>query len=82
MPTTSAAKANALCLKSYGIDSIFVWGNYDVVALEYVPDGSFHNALVDAQALLCIYSHSLRPDEGCEKVYELLNERMELKKAA
>ena len=124
------SKANAL-LESYGIERIFVWGNYDTVglnstvgnyersaldaepvrktanavtdvqktvmqrfgtkdiinvkdlssALDFVPDGSFHNALVDAQALLCIYSHSLRPDEGCEKVYGLLNERMELKKA-
>lgn len=49
-------------------------------ALDFVPDGSFHNALVDAQALRCIYSHSLRPDVGCEKVYALLNERLELKK--
>ena len=123
------SKANSL-LESYGIDRIFVWGNYDTVglratvinyerlaldyapiektadavtdvqktvmqrfgtndiinvkdlssALDFVPDGSFHNALVDAQALLCIYSHSLRPDIGCEKVYALLNERMELKK--
>lgn len=48
-------------------------------ALDFVPDGSFHNALVDAQALQCIYSHSLRPDIGCEKVYSLLNERLELK---
>ena len=122
-------KANAL-LKKHGIDSIFVWGNYDVVgltstvgiyerlsldstpieftakavtnvqdtvmsrfgtkdiinvkdlssALDFVPDGSFHNALVDAQALKCIYSHSLRPDTGCEKVYALLNERLMLKK--
>ena len=49
-------------------------------ALDFVPDGSFHNALVDAQALKCIYSHSLRPDKGCEKVYELLNERLAAKK--
>ena len=122
-------KANQL-LDKYGIDKIFVWGNYDVVgltstvgnyerlsldtepiektsaavtnvqeavmsrfgtkdiinvkdlssALDFVPDGSFHNALVDAQALQCIYSHSLRPDTGCEKVYALLNERLEIKK--
>ena len=50
------------------------------VALDFVPDGSFHNALVDAQALRCIYAHSLRPDIGCEKVYKLLSDRLELKK--
>ncbi|MBR1750625.1 MAG: exonuclease domain-containing protein [Ruminococcus sp.] len=47
------------------------------VALDFEPEGSFHNALVDAQALFCIYSHSLRPETGCEKVYALLKERAE-----
>lgn len=46
-------------------------------ALDFEPEGSFHNALVDAQALYCIYSHSLTPDKGCEKVYTLLRERAE-----
>ena len=122
------SRANAL-LDSYGVERIFVWGNYDTVglystlhiyersaldilpiertaeavydvqkdvmkrfgttdiinvkdlssALDFEPNGSFHNALVDAQALLCIYSHSLTPDKGCERVYDLLNERKQLK---
>lgn len=50
-------------------------------ALDFEPDGRFHNALVDAQALYCIYSHSLHPDVGCEKVYKLLSEREQIKKA-
>lgn len=66
-------------MKRFGTDDIINVKDLSA-ALDFEPDGSFHNALVDAQALYCIYSHSLRPDEGCEKVYKLLNDRLELKK--